>query len=191
MFGVRPFGVGYDYETITEAVAAVPDGSTIMIMPGTYIEAVDIDSTNKFLKIIGFSRDACIWQYDVSDYRKPPLEIGKGIIENITFKCTGTGGEGLRAYNVHIDTDTSENSSLQFINCRFINTIRECVGIGLRQNFRLSFINCEFETDTGSCVYCHEEQNDNISGQYIELIDCSMKRNSDGSVILLQETPRL
>ena len=184
-------GVGYDYETITEAVAAVPDGSTIMLMPGTYIEAVDIDSTNKFLKIIGFSRDACIWQYDVSDYKNPPLEIGKGIIENITFKCTGTGGEALMAYNVHIDNDTSKNSSLQFINCRFINPIRECVGIGLRQNFRLSFINCEFETDSKSCVYCHEEQNNNISGQYIELIDCSMKRNSDGSVILIQETPSL
>ena len=184
-------GVGYDYETITEAVASVPDESTIMLMPGTYTEAVDIDGTNKFLKIIGFSRDACIWQYDVSDYKNPPLEIGKGIIENITFKCTGTGGEGLRAYNVHIDTNTSKNSSLQFKNCRFINPIRECVGIGLRQNFRLSFINCEFETDSKSCVYCHEEQNNNISGQYIELIDCSMKRNSDGSVILIQETPSL
>ena len=184
-------GVGYDYETITEAVAAVPDESTIMLMSGTYTEAVDIDGTNKFLKIIGFSRDACIWQYDVSDYKNPPLEIGKGIIENIAFKCTGTGGEALRAYNVHIDTNTSKNSSLQFINCRFINPIRECVGIGLRQNFRLSFINCEFETDSKSCVYCHEEQNNNISDQYIELIDCSMKRNSDGSVILIQETPSL
>ena len=184
-------GAGYDYETITEAVAAAPDESTIMLMPGTYIEAVDIAGTNKFLKIIGFSRDACIWQYDVSDYKNPPLEIGKGIIENITFKCTGTGGEALMAYNVHIDTNTSKNSSLQFINCRFINPVRECVGIGLRQNFRLSFINCEFETDSKSCVYCHEEQNNNISGQYIELIDCSMKRNSDGSIILIQETPSL
>lgn len=185
-------GNGYDYETIAEAVAAASDGDTILVMPGTYVESVDIQSTGKFLKIKGFCRDSCILTYDSGNYDIAPLEIAKGVVEDLTIFATGTTlaeGASYRAYCVHIDYEQSINSSLQFKNVRFKNKLRQCVGIGLHENFRLSFVNCDFEADDVDCIYLHEQQASDKAGQYVEFVDCSMKRNSSGRVILLQETP--
>lgn len=165
-------------------------------MPGVYNETVDVHTTGKFLHIKGLSRDACILTYSTGDYQEAPLEIGKGIVENLTIKATGTShdsGAKQHAYCVHIDYSTSTNSSLQFRNCNFENDIRNCVGIGLRSNFTCSFIQCNFKSNAGSGpFYCHEQQADHITGQRVELIDCSFWQNSSSSfsnnAIRLQES---
>ena len=183
-------GQGLLYETITDAINDASDGDTIYVTPGTYTEA--IDARGKNIKIKGFSRDSCILTYPASDYLEPPLEMAKGVVEDMTIIATGSTlapGATFLAYCVHIDFGEERNNSLQFKNCRFVNEARQCVGIGMRGNYRLSFINCEFECNTDGCVYLHEEQASNVSGQYVEFIDCSMKRNSIGDVIRMQESP--
>lgn len=188
-------GSGQRYSKIADAVAAAEDGDTILIMPGTYREAVDC--RNKRIRLKGFSRDSVKLIYSNVNYQEPPLEITKGVVEDMTIIADGqgtTGGSG--AYCAHIDFYQEYNETLQFKNVRFYNDAlgigRPCVGIGLRQNFRLSFVNCEFENALGHTIYCHEQQESNKSNQYVEFIDCSVVSHaSQGSAILLQETPAL
>lgn len=185
-------GANEKYKTIQSAVDDAPDGATIHIMRGVYNEAVDIRSTKKKLHLIGEQRDLVILTHGMEDYYTPPLEMNEGMVENMSIICTGDHAETVAgAYCVHIDYNEGLNSALQFKNVYFKNTIRQCVGIGLREGFRLSFVNCEFEADNAEPFYCHEQQNDNCTNQYVELIDCSLKRNSDGYVMILQETTTL
>ena len=185
-------GSGMQYETIQSAVNAVPDKSTIIIMPGTYDEAVDVVTSGKMLHIVGFNRDKCIVTHPIDDYYTPPLEIAKGLVENLTFVTTGTTQQGLGAYCVHIDYPGEQNQALQFKNCKFKNTWRPCVGIGLRENFILSFVGCSFESyATYSPIYCHEQQESDKENQRIEIIDCSIYNSASNEVraaITLQET---
>ena len=184
---VDPNGNG-DYTTISSAVSGVSDNSTILIMPGTYEESVDIRTTGKLLRLIGFNRDLCKITMPVTDYSTPPLEIGEGLVENLTLECTGyeTVPGQLTAYCAHIDYDSEANSSLQFKNCKFINTIRECIGIGTRENCNINFTNCEFVSER-RVIFCHEASASNKSNQNVEFIDCSLKGGEDYSVIRLQE----
>lgn len=145
-------------------------------------------TSNKLLHIVGFNRDLCIISMPVTDYYNPPLEIGKGLIENLTLQCTGydTVSGQLTAYCVHIDYDTETNSALQFKNCKFVNTIRECVGIGTRENCNINFTNCEFKSERRA-IYCHEQTASNKTNQNVEFIDCSILGGDNYSVIRLQE----
>lgn len=191
-------GAGQEYTTIQAAVNAANDGDTIFIFPGTYTEAVDCASRNKFIRIVGFSRDSVVLTHSGSDYYYPPLEIGKGIVENMTIAVTGTiidvdAIDG--AYGVHIDYNQETNSSLQFKNCKFTSELRPCVGIGLRSGFVLSFVDCSFVCTSGQApFYCHEEQSSNVSNQRVELINCSISNegnNASDVCVTIQETPSL
>lgn len=195
--GTLLVGAGMAYTTITDAVNAADDGDTILIMAGTYREA--IDCRTKKIRLKGISRDAVTLIYSNIQYQEPPLEIANGSVEDMTIIADGqntSGGSG--AYCVHIDFDNEIGQSLQFKNVRFYNDAlgngRPCVGIGLRENFRLSFLNCEFESAVGETFYCHEQQASDKANQYVELIDCSIISHSESAsepTILLQETPAL
>ena len=178
-----------DYTTISDAVLGVPNYSVIYVNPGTYNESVDVRSTNKTLYIKGINRDECIITQPVTDYAYPPMEIGKGLVENITFNTTGydTVPGQYTAYCVHIDYEQERNHALQFKNCKFINTIRECIGIGTRENCHISFTDCEFECES-RVVFIHEEQADNKKNQNVEFINCSIKGGGNYPVIKMQET---
>ena len=188
IYTVDPDGNG-DYTTISGAVSDVPNYSIIYINPGTYNESVDVRSTNKTLYIKGINRDECIITQPVTDYAYPPMETGRGLVENITFKTTGydTVHGQYTAYCVHIDYGQEKDHALQFKNCKFINTIRECIGIGTRENCYISFIDCEFECE-GRVVFIHEEQDDNKKNQNVEFINCSLKGGGNYPVIKMQET---
>lgn len=191
-YSVLPVGSGQKYTTIQAAVNAASDGDTIFIYPGTYNEAVDVNSTGKNLRLIGYSRDSVILQYSGGDYYYPPLEMSKGFVANMTIKCTATAideGAIAGAYCVHVDYDNSINNSLQIVNVRCSNVLQPCIGIGLRSNFRLSLIDCDFYTVTKNALYCHEQQASNITGQYVEIINCSVKTDAAAEAIRLQESP--
>lgn len=189
-------GHNMPYTTIQEAVDNAVDGATIHIMNGVYNEYVNLIDSGKTLHLVGESRDGCVIEYSSGDYTKPPLEITKGSVENMTIHATGTtlnAGASMRAYCVHIDDDSAKGSSLQFRNVAFVNdSPRECVGVGLRQGYKLSFVGCSFISQNCQAVYCHEGQDNDVTNQYIEFIDCSIYRNNTGSnggcAILLQQT---
>lgn len=193
--GTLIVGSGMQYTKIADAIAAAKDGDTILIMAGTYREA--IDCRTKKIRLKGISRDAVTLIYSNIQYQEPPLEIAKGSVEDMTIIADGQNTSG-GAYCVHIDFDESTGQSLQFKNVRFYNDAlgngRPCVGVGLRENFRLSFLNCEFESAVGETFYCHEQQASDKANQYVELIDCSIISHSESAsepTILLQETPAL
>jgi hypothetical protein len=187
-------GADCTYKTIQDAVDNAKDGDTIRITSGTYNEAVcvcgstgNINTSAKEIAIVGFNRDACILTHDIGDYYLPPLEIAKGRVENLTIIGTGTEyaeGSTHFAYCVHADYDTSRNASLQFVNCRFKNTVYPCVGAATRGGFKLSFVNCIFECDTSAAMLFHEEQANDVTNQHIEFIDCIFVSNSptDGTI---------
>jgi hypothetical protein len=191
-------GENEQFTTIQEAINSAENGAIIHVKNGTYTEAVSMFSIDKFVTIEGESRDGCILQYTSGNYNTPPLEIAQGVVKNITIHATGTTlepGATLRGYCAHIDYDQSAGKTLQFINCAFINDApRECVGIGLRENFKLSFIDCSFKSANLQPVHCHEQQASDKSGQYIEFINCSIHRANTGAnggcAILLQQTPK-
>ena len=190
-------GSNMPYTTIQEAVDNAVDGATIHIMNGVYTESVKLIESGKTLHLVGESRDLCVIEYTSGDYNNPPLEMTNGSVENLTIHAKGTtlsDGSALRGYCVHIDDDSARGGSLMFRNVSFVNDApRECVGIGLRQDYSLSFISCSFKTSNLQAIYCHEEQANNVTGQHIEFIDCSIYRNNTGSnggcAILLQQSP--
>ena len=187
-------GTGLTYTTIQSAVTDAYDGDTIVVMPGTYTESVS--NKTKFLNIIGISRDSCILTYPALNYANPPLDIAKGCVSNLTIKTTGQPASGdAGAYGAHIDWDTQIDSSLQFRNCKFYSESRPCVGIGLRSNYTLSFIDCSFENSSGQVpFYAHEQQSNNITGQRLEIVNCSFSNkgnNATDAAIMLQETGSL
>lgn len=187
-------GVSQKYTTIQAAVNAAEDYDTIVVHPGEYDEAVDVVSRNKFITIKGTSRDLCILKHSNGNYQTPPLEMGKGRVENLTIYAYGhTLDEGAidGAYCVHIDYNIEINQSLTFEDCKFISEWRPCVGIGLRENFTLRFLSCAFEANGAACVYCHEQQADNKKGQRIEIVNCSLYQGYSVEpryVVALQET---
>lgn len=185
-------GQGFEFSTIQSAVDAAQDGSTILIMPGVYNEAVKTVYQEKLLHLVGFDRNKCIITHPVNDYFNPPLEIAKGMVENLTFVVTGTELDNNGAYCVHIDFTQSIGQSLQFVNCAFKGTVTPCVGIGLRENFTLSFVGCSFENYAkNGPIYCHEQQDNNKTGQRIEVVDCSILNSATDAIrpaVTLQES---
>lgn len=189
--GILRVGPSREYRTIQSAINAAEDGDTIYIDPGVYTEAVDAVTPNKFLHFIGSGKNATVIQYSGNNYADPPLEIAKGIVENIRFQTlTSTPASGAidSAYAVHIDFNQEEGNSLQFINCTFSTPARPTVGIGTRANFTLNFTNCMFASST-PVIYFHEQQASNKTGQNIEFIDCSMLNAGTGAVIRMQYSP--
>ena len=184
-------GTGKDFTTIKDAINGANDNDVIIIDPGVYTEELDIASTGKYLHLIGSGTDATIVKCPGAGYNDPALEIGIGLVENMSFITTAlTPGEGesICSYAVHIDFDIESNRSLQFNNCKFITASQPAVGIGLRENFTLTFNNCYFESKA-SAFYCHEQQANNKLNQVVKLIDCTINTvgvNAPG--IQLQET---
>ena len=50
-----------DFTSIANAVNTLPDGSAILVMPGTYVE--NVKAWTKEIHIIGFDREACVEGY--------------------------------------------------------------------------------------------------------------------------------
>ena len=184
-------GPGQKYTTIQSAIEAAVSGDTIIIEKGVYNETLDMAKYDKFLHLIGQGTDSTIVTTNGGDYDYPALEVGCGLIENMSFITTATvpdPGASICSYAVHIDYDVSINNSLQFNNCLFKTASQPAVGIGLRENFTLTFNNCTFIANA-SAFYCHEQQASNKRNQKVILKDCSIKTvGNNSSAMLLQET---
>lgn len=184
-------GADKEYTSIQAAIENASDNDTIIIDAGTYTEELDIQHTGKFLHLIGAGTDATIVTTPGGGYDHPALEVGIGLIENMSFITTATApdpGESICSYAVHIDYDIETGRSLQFNNCKFITASQPAVGIGLRENFTLTFNNCYFEA-VAAAFYCHDQQASNKLNQNVILNDCTINCVGGGSpAIQLQET---
>ena len=177
-----------DYSTISDAVSAASDGDTIYIKPGTYHESVK--NRNKFLSIIGMSKDECVLEYENGNYGNPPLEMSKGVIENLTIRAIAQeqqSGAVAKAYCLHADWGAEEDSSLYIENVRFINEDYQTVGIGLRKNYNLEFVKCEFICEGNSnAFYCHDWPSGSGINQNVIVRDSTLINNGNMPTIKLQ-----
>lgn len=182
-------GPGQSFERIQDAVDAAEDGDTILIFPGIYREAVDVQC--KTLTLMGTNRGLCILTHPNGNYLTPPLEMGSGTLMNLTIHATAQDKDAnifAKAYAMHTDYDISENNSFLIRNVDFINEDYQAVGIGLRRNFLLRFENCRFLCDSGySAFFCHDDPvNQPGPGQRVFIDRCYFRSNGDEPTILLQ-----
>lgn len=180
------------YATIQSAVDASKDGDTITIYPGTYREAVD--ARTKLVNLVGVSKKLCILEYPNGAYSKPPLEIAKGSVTNLTIRATAQtkiSDEVAKAYAVHIDFEQQFGYDLKFENVHFINEDYQTLGIGLRNNSSLEFVNCVIESSNHNAFYCHSQPNSTAgAGQNLLVKNCTIINNSSSfCTIKMQSQP--
>lgn len=185
-------GSGKMYATIQSAVDASKDGDTITIYPGTYREAVD--ARTKLVNLVGVSKKLCILEYPNGAYSKPPLEIAKGSVTNLTIRATSqakVSGEVAKAYAVHIDFKEQLGYDLKFENVHFINEDYQTLGIGLRNNSSLEFVNCVIESGNHNAFYCHSQPDPTAAdGQNLLVKNCTIINNSSSfCTIKMQSQP--
>lgn len=157
-----------EYTTITSGIAAVPDGGTVIVTPGTYVE--QIDTKSKEVHIVGIDKHSCILKDTSGMYDTPPIEISSGSISNMTIIETSEdstpsspGSNPTLAYCVHADWDQMLGKTLTISDCILMCCKRAAIGCGVRPGFVLNVMNCQIwsgvQEDTAhqprGAVYVH------------------------------------
>lgn len=136
-----------DYTSVVDAVAALPSGSTIIVMPGIYEGSVR--AFTKRLNIIGTDRNKCIIRSTDGRYENPAIECCCGYLENLTIESkfvSGTSqtidGNTAGAYAVHCENQNGNDSiaigdSLQIHNCTLRSDFFPALGVGTFKNWTL------------------------------------------------------
>lgn len=190
-----------DFQTIQEGVNAADSGDTLVICPGNYVEAVQIEE--KQVNLIGIDRDYCIIEYDTVSYGNVPLTLAAGNVCNLTIRGIGDSSdrpvrqvipeqdklaaelgydswkENYSGYAVHIDQDYSYGRNLTFEHCRIESYNSYCVGIGSRGENKISFIDCELNAaGEGGCIYLHDSDLPELGGNSYLIIKNSVLQSS-------------
>lgn len=179
------------YHSVQTAVEKAEDGSVIVVFPGTYREAVH--ASDKKLYILGMDRNECVLTYPNGDYLSPPVEMGGGMLANMTVHATAqeqTQDAIAKAYAMHIDFNSSINSTLDIVDVDFYNDDYQVLGIGLRENFTLRFANCLFECKTDhNAFYCHDDPTcDGSTGQKLIVENCSFVNSGTSKPTILMQS---
>ena len=151
-----------DFTSIASAVSALPDGSAILVMPGTYTE--NVKAWTKEIHIIGIDREACILKDTSGNYSTPPLEIGAGSVQNMSIieQAEGAGTATQGAYAIHVESNNLYNKKLLIRNCYIYSDSSSAIGMGLRGGCSVRIEDCEIicagaRASTGAApLYFHD-----------------------------------
>ena len=151
-----------DFTSIKDAVSTLPNGSSILVMPGTYEE--NVKAWSKEIHIIGFDREACVLKDVSGNYSTPPLEIGAGSVQNMTIieQAEGAGSENLGAYAIHVESNNLFNKKLLIRNCYISSDSSSAIGMGLRGGCSVRIEDCELicagarESTGAAPIYFHD-----------------------------------
>lgn len=174
-------GEGEYFDTVKSSAAYATEHTTIYIRNGEYNEDIDLRSKN--VTLIGESRDYTIIKTTKNLYSKPPLEISKGYVRNISFISLNTNrpenATEDAAYAVHIDFPEMVDNTLMFENCYLYSDASAAAGIGLRKNTNVKFMNCELVSEKNYGIFCHATNNETVKGgnQILEVSNCKVKSN--------------
>ena len=182
-------GAGRQFPTIQDAVNAAKNGDVIEVYPGTYTESVCV--TEKTLTIRGTDKKKCILQFPNGDYLNPPLEMGSGVLQNMTIHATHQEqlpGTIAKAYALHIDYHISRNNTFTIENVNFINDSYQTLGIGLRNDFTLTFKDCSFVcAGNYNAFYCHDDPcGTEAPNQKLVMEGCTFENNGTAPTIMMQ-----
>lgn len=157
-----------DYTTIAEAVAEAKDEDTIYIKDGIYTETVVV---NKYLHLVGQSKQGTILQQNVGDYNNCPLCITQGSVCNMTIKSLApadTSGLTDYAYAIHLDTNFASLAKYQkceIWNCDIFSEVNDAIGAGTNYATEYDIHDCSLHVahnpvKAGACGFkCHNGQN--------------------------------
>lgn len=182
---------GGDFTSLTEASRILPEGSVIIVRPGIYEDEIVTGCWSKKQYIIGVSAKDCIIKNHTGDYSYPPIQIGAGLLRNLTFHSEKRDGETYpqhKSYAVHVESNTLYNDNLIVENCIIISDFMAGLGMGMRGGCHVVFKNCEFISNANQeAVYVHDADDNNYTGeQHLEFINCIMYSPICESTILLQ-----
>ena len=146
----------------------------------------------KNLHIEGDGVSQTIIQNDYDDYNRPPLNIGKGYVKNITFRQNGLNDSNSHSYAVHIDNDDLYNNKLVFDNTNFYSHSNAAAGIGTRNNCDLAFNECVFVSDSNDesnkvgALFLHNAVNPAFQGsnQNVTINNCQLISNYQSALHL-------
>ena len=173
-----------DYTTVTEAVANCDDFSTIYVKNGVYDNEI-VKVWLKTLFIIGESREGVIIKNNTGAYDTPPIEMGTGMLKNLTVYAEGNATPNNKGYALHSESSVEASSCNFFIleNCTFKSDYRQSWGMGMRGDTHYYARNCTFEE-----VYFHDcEHEYRATNQYIEFDSCNIIAKANGTALLLQD----
>ena len=182
-----------DYTTIQAAVNATSDGDTILIMPGTYFEHVEMWGKNRHL--VGVSKENTIIASTNRYYNNEPLQANIGSVSNLTI----IGGYGLTpiegdtsstSYAIHIEYANSSAFEFVIDNCNIISNVAPAIGMGVRYNQTVKIKNSLLQTKAKQMwssvyseffniggIFCHNDASGSNLGTNgrLEVTDCELK----------------
>jgi len=153
----------FDFQSVTEAVAAANDGDTIIVYPGIYSNEV-IVAKNKTVYIIGIDRDSCIIKNNYGEYYRPPMEMASGLLRNLTIiqEKDTLDQYGLGAYAVHLDFNYMKDKTIRIENCTLQSNspLAGAIGVGLRGGCTLTLKGCHLISGTSNrAIVVHDNNN--------------------------------
>ena len=120
-----------DFTTIQSAIDSAHDNDTIYILDGEYKETVVV---NKYLHLVGQSKQGVVLYQNIGDYDNCPLLITQGSVCNMTIKSIApadTSGLSNYAYAIHLDKNFSlTNGKCEIYNCDIYSEVNDAIGSG-------------------------------------------------------------
>jgi hypothetical protein len=180
---------GSKYKTISSAVADAPDGTTIIVMPGTYNESVNITGRN--LAIVGVNKRTCIIQEDNGNYSTPPVNMSGGgnYLANLSIISTHDNStQYMNSYAVHCDSPGVGTSEIY--NCVLISKQHAAIGIGLHDQQTLILNKCElYKNDIDAskfvgAIYMHNYQPNGATNQKMIVKNCTVVSDTNYALVV-------
>ena len=176
---------GGNYTTIQDAIDNTQDGDVILIMSGTYNEAVKMFGKNRHL--VGINKETVILTNSTGLRATPPLEANIGSVENITiYAAAGTvteDDEVGKSYGVHIEAGYTSPYSLTFRNCKIGSRLQAGIGLGLRWNQTVIVENCEIYSEASKSWSTALEEFQDTGGFFFHN-DATVSNKPGGKLII-------
>lgn len=164
-----------NYTTVTEACRNAGEYNTIYIMPGVY-ENEEIWGTNtKTLYLVGADKHTCIIKNNTGQYAHPPMNIGSGLVQNLTIYAEKTDtSNDEKTYAIHAESHKMHNNSLRIDNCILKSDFGPALGMGMRGGCHVELSNTDFIcTKADDALYFHDSDYDAYLGEHnISIRNC-------------------
>ena len=173
-----------DFTSVAECVKQAADLSTIYIKNGLYENEI-VKAWLKTVFIIGESRDGVIITNSTGEYATPPVEMGTGLLRNLTLYAKDPGGltPNNKGYALHSEASVYNYYKFEVDNCNIVSDWRQSWGMGMRSDMVYNVRNVNF--DGG--VYFHDNEHSNGSVQRIFFDTCNMTREDTNEALIIQD----
>ena len=173
-----------DFTSVAECVKQAADLSTIYVKNGLYENEI-VKAWLKTVFIIGESRDGVIITNSTGEYETPPVEMGTGLLRNLTIYAKDPGGltPNNKCYALHSEASVYNYYKFEVDNCNIVSDWRSSWGMGMRSGMVYNVRNVNF--DGG--VYFHDNEHSNGSVQRIFFDTCNMTREDTNEALIIQD----